>query len=524
MTTSATDDPRVRLLLDSDSYAEISRSVRRDDLWALFDGDRERLNIATECLDRHRDLGPAVRIVHEDAVRHELTFEELATWSSRFAHHLEDRGVLPGEPVAVMVEPSLEFYAALFGAIKAGVAAVPLYTLFGPEAVRTRLEDCGAGTLVVDPQRAAVAAAAGDHEVIVTGAPLMRRLAGYPDAYRPATAADDVAVLQYTSGTSRQLPEAVRHTHRAVVTLMLAARFGLGLRRGDRYFCPSSPAWGHGLWHGTIAPWALGIPTGSYAGRFDIDALVGGLRHFEITNLAAAGTVYRMLRQSRLARSLPSLHKASYTGEALDTASLEALAADLGTPVCSMYGTTETGVILANFPGFNDYEVRPGALGRPVPGCDVAVIDGEGQEVATGTVGEICVRRHGSWLSSKDLGRIDEDGYFWYLGRADDVVISAGWTISPIEVESVLAAHDDVDEVAIVGVPDELRGQVLKACVVSPRKDPGFATELQELVRRELSAHAYPRQVAFVGNLPKTKNGKVDRRALRAREAASRTP
>lgn len=505
-------------LPETGSYGEAIRSFKHADLWKLFDGDRARLNIATECLDRHRDCGVAVRIVRGDGTRQELAFDEVATCSSRFAGFLRERGIKPGEPVAVMVEPSLEFYTALFGVIKAGAAAVPLYTLFGPEALRMRLDDCGARTVIVDPPRAAVAAG---YDAIVADAPMMRRLEEYPEDFEPATGADDLAVLQYTSGTGRQLPAAVQHRHRAIVPLMLAARFGLGLDSGDRYFCPSSPAWGHGLWHGTIAPWALGIPTGAYAGRFEIETLVVGLRDFGITNLSAAGTVYRMLARRDLARSLPPLTKASYTGEALDTATLQVLAEELGTPVCGMYGTTETGVILANFPGFADYEVRPGSLGMPVPGCDVGVVDDAGDEVATGAVGEIAVRRRGRWLRARDLGRVDEDGYFWYLGRADDVVISSGWTISPVEVESVLVAHDDVEEVAIVGVPDALRGQLLKAYVVSSRVDDALVGELQALVRTRLSAHEYPRQVVFVEALPRTPNGKLDRHALRAWESPS---
>lgn len=514
MMAPAPSDARARLL-DCDSYTTISRSFRWPDLWELFDGDRERLNIAAECLDRHRDRGTAVRLVTAGGELQELSFDELATWSSRIAFFLEERGVRRGDPVAVMIEPSLAFYAALFGAIKAGAAAVPLFTLFGPEAVRARIEDCRARMLFVDAERAKVAAAVGGCDIVVADDALMERIAVHPDNYPTTTSADDLAVLQYTSGTSRQLPDAVRHTHRAIVTLMLAARFGLGLRDGDRYFCPSSPAWGHGLWHGTIAPWALGIAAGAYAGRFRADELIRGLRHFEITNLAAAGTVYRMLRRHEGGPPVPRLEKASYTGEALDPSNLEALGQELGTPICGMYGTTETGVILANFPGFTDYEVRPGALGRPVPGWEVAVLDDDSAPAPVGEIGEICVRRRGEWFRSKDLGRVDSDGYFWYLGRADDVVISAGWTISPIEVESVLATHDAVDEVAIIGVPDTLRGQVLKAFVVSQRGDAALAEELQALVRSQLSPHEYPRQVEFVASLPKTNNGKINRRALR---------
>jgi acetyl-CoA synthetase len=239
------------------------------------------------------------------------------------------------------------------------------------------------------------------------------------------------------------------------------------------------------------------------------------LQAFEITNFAAAGTVYRMLLRDSLLDVLPTLAKASYTGESIDVGTLATLHKGLGIPVCGMYGTTETGVIIANYPGFEDYEVRLGALGKPLPGWELAVLDEGGKPVDRGTVGEIAVNRRDSWFRAKDLGRVDEDGYFWYLGRADDIIISAGWTISPIEVEDVIAAHADVSEVAIVGVPDPIRGQVLKAVVVTSRKDESFAAELQQLVRSRLSHHEYPRVIEFATSLPKTANGKVNRRALR---------
>ena len=274
-------------------------------------------------------------------------------------------------------------------------------------------------------------------------------------------------MLQYTSGTTRQLPEAVPHDHRSIVTLVRAAVFALGLAQGDRYFCPSSPAWGHGLWHGTIAPWSLGVALGAYSGRFSIDRFVDALRDLRITNLAAASTVYRMLLASGRLGELTSLRKASYTGEELDADAQRDFEAATGIPVCGMYGTTETGVILANYPGFPDYEPRPGALGKPLPGVEVAVLTEEGDVAPAGTTGEISVKRRSRWFGAKDLGHVDEDGYFHYGGRADDVIISAGWTISPLEIERALLAHPDVAEAAVIGAPDEVRGQIVMAFVVA---------------------------------------------------------
>jgi acetyl-CoA synthetase len=501
------------------TYGEARDTFRLDMLWDLVDGDRHRLNIATECLDRHAGSGSAIGLRRADGQFEELSFADLAAWSSRFANFLAAEGISAGDRVAVMAEPSAGFYTALFGTLKRGSVAVPLFSLFGPDAVAARLDDCGARLLVLGTSEAGTREAYPGARTVVLDERMWRRLADQPDTYRPDTAPDDLAVLQYTSGTSRQLPQAVAHRHRAVVTVLHAALFGVGLRPGDRYFCPSSPAWGHGLWHGTIAPLALGIRAGAYAGRFDPGSLLQALRRFEVTNLAAASTVYRMLAHSGLTSGVPRLVKASYTGEALGTEAVVALTRELGTPVCGMYGTTETGVLIADFPGFPDYEVRPGALGKPLPGLEVAVLGEDGTVVPPEAVGEIAVARRGRWARTRDLGRADADGYFWYLGRADDVVISAGWTISPLEVEQAILAHTDIAEAAVIGVADPVRGQVLKAFVVSSRHDQELATEVQELVRSRLGPHEYPRQVEAVQRLPKTATGKIDRRRLRAREA-----
>ncbi|MGH6691125.1 MAG: AMP-binding enzyme, partial [Gammaproteobacteria bacterium] len=187
-----------------------------------------------------------------------------------------------------------------------------------------------------------------------------------------------------------------------------------------------------------------------------------------------------------------------------------------GVPVCSMYGTTEVGVILADYPGAPDYTVRPGALGQPVPGVRVEVQRPDGERAAPNELGEIKVWRRGEWFATKDRGYVDDDGYFFHGGRADDVIISAGWTMSAVEIEDVLLAPPDVREAAVIGVADELRGQVVKAFIVSARDgDDAFVRELQDHTRARLSRHEYPRHVAFVADLPRTPAGKLNRKALR---------
>ena len=501
-------------LLDARGPEQAAAAFSWDALWSLFDGDGERLNIAHECVDRHESDAVAGRIAYADGGTLEFTFGELSRASSQIAHVLEDVGIAAGEPVGVMMEPSPAFYATVFGALKRGAVVVPLYTLFGPDAVRDRLDDCGARSLIVDAETEGIGGAL-DYRVLRFDRELAPRAVAMPVTYAPSTCAKDPAVLQYTSGTTRQLPEAVPHDHRSIVTLARAGLFALGLRAGDRYFCPSSPAWGHGLWHGTIAPLSFGIALGSYSGRFSVERLHEALAQLRISNLAAASTIYRMLLRHGRLDQLASLRKASYTGEELDVLAQRAFANATGVTVCGMYGTTETGVIIANYPGFPEYRPRSGALGKPLPGCGVAVLRESGEPAEPGTTGEISVRRGSKWFGAKDLGHVDADGYFYYGGRADDVIISSGWTISPVEVERVLLAHDAVTEAAVIAAPDALRGQIVKAVLVATRDGEEFVSELQRLVRTQLSPHEYPREIEFVEALPKTPNGKVDRRALR---------
>jgi acetyl-CoA synthetase len=203
----------------------------------------------------------------------------------------------------------------------------------------------------------------------------------------------------------------------------------------------------------------------------------------------------------------------------MDAATRDFLAQTLGASPCSMYGSTEVGVILVDYPGFDGYTVRPGALGSAAPGWTVAVIDEAGTPAATGAVGEIAVRRRGTWFPVKDRGWMDGDGYVHHAGRSDDVIISAGWTMSAVEIEQVLLRHPDVRDAAVIAVTDATRGQVPKAFVVAERAGEAFERELQEWVKTRLSLHEYPRAVQVLDALPRTPAGKVDRRALRETEA-----
>lgn len=503
------------------SYADALKHFTPQKLWDLVDGEPALLNIAHECIDRHVEgERTAVIIAHADGRDEILSFRQISETSSQVAHYLHAQGVRADDRVGIMLEPSLAFYSSLFGVLKLGAIAVPLFTLFGPDGLALRIKDCKPVMLITNEAKAEVAATIPDVRTLIANADWLEKLSGYAPNFAPATHSEDLAIFQYTSGTTRELPDAVRHTHRALVMVLRAALYGTGVRPGERFFCPSSPAWGHGLWHGTLAPLALGATIGAYAGKFSAERLLKVLHDHRFINMSAAATHYRMIRNSGVVdRYNYAFEKLSFTGEPIDSDTMEFVQEKFGHPVCSMYGTTEIGVIVVSYPGAPDFPVKAGALGKPVPGVRVEVHDAEGQPCAPDVTGELAVWRGSKWVPTKDLGRIDADGYFYHRGRADDVIISAGWTISAVEIEDAVLKHPDVREAAAIGVADTLRGQVVKAFIVADRPgDEIFTNEIQDSVRTKLSQHEYPRVIEYVDELPKNPAGKVNRKVLRDRE------
>lgn len=510
-------------LTDYTTYADAQKHFSTQNLWNLFDGNREYLNIAHECVDRHAASGRiAIIVVNSDGDDETITYSELAEDSSRFAHWLVKSGTRPGDRIAIMLEPSRAFYVAMFGVIKTGAIAVPMFTLFGPDGMRLRLNDCKPSLVVTNQEKAESARSIDGMNVTVFDSAALAKIKVFPTTFETRTAADSLAVFQYTSGTTRELPEAVKHSHRTLVTLMVAALYGTGLRPGDRFICPSSPAWGHGLWHGTFAPLAMGLTIGAWSGRFKAERLLSAMSQYCFTNMSAAATHYRMMKNSGVAGDFTyHFKKLSFTGEPIDDETGAFIRSTFGLEVCSMYGTTEIGVVLVNYPGASDFPVKSGSLGKATPGCEVQVQDDMGSPCSPEVTGNLMVRRKGEWIHTKDLARIDANGYFYHGGRADDVIISAGWTMSAVELENAILMHPNVKEAAAIGVHDELRGQVVKAFVVADRPESDeFTKEIQDLVRSKLSQHEYPRHVAFVDELPKTPAGKIHRKVLRDREAA----
>ena len=509
-------------LTEIKSYSKAHECFTKEALWSLFDGNSDKLNIGYECVDRHQPERLAIRVTKDDWTHEEITFGELADLSNRFSNWLIGQGIQKGDRIAIMLEPSLEFYSSLYGTMKIGAVPVPLFTLFGTEGLRLRLQDCSP-RIIVTTAELATKINIDDRilKVIIDDGQFWINLRHESKLFESKTTADDMAMYQYTSGTTRELPEAVKHHHRAIITVMIAALYGIGLRPGDRYMCPSSPAWGHGLWHGTLAPMALGIEINSYAGRFNPQLLFNTLLEKKVTNLSAAATHYRMMKNADCGPAQNNeIEKLSFTGEPIDSDTEAWVFDTFGKPICSMYGTTEVGVVLASYPGAPDFQVIPGSLGKPVPGVELDVHDKDGHPCQTGQTGEIVVKRRGQWISIKDLGHRDKYGYWWHDGRSDDVIISAGWTMSAKEIENTLLTHPNVDEAAVIAVEDAQRGQIAKAFIVSSRNsDTPFFEEIINFTKQQLAQHEYPRQIEIIESIPKTPAGKVNRKALRELQA-----
>lgn len=499
------------------TYKQAEELFSWDQIWDLFDGDREYFNISHECIDRHTGKGTAVRIKFADGHSEQYSFEEISDLSSQFAHALEQENIRFGDRVAIMLDPSLEFYVSLFGALKRGATVVPCFTLFGPEALQHRIKSSGSKILITTKDKRSPIGDMPIQRIITIGSEFNEWIKNQSTNYKrdKETRGNDVAVLQYSSGTTTKFPTPIEHYHRSVALLAPSAVFAMGIKEEDRFLCPSSPAWGNGLWYGTFCPLILGVGVGAISGQFNEEILLQALDEFEVNNFHAAPTVFKRLIKSGLMDKFDlKFDKLSFAGEPMDIDTFNYLKNRCGVSPCSLYGTTEVGCIIVNYGGFPDWKVKPGSMGKPLFGLDIRVVDENNLQVPTGQIGEIVMNRRGNLFPVKDLALIDEDGYYWHKGRSDDVIISSGWTISPAEVEETLLKHEAIEEAAVVGVPDRDRGNIVKAFLKVSRQRPNLEQEIKDFVKERLSKHEYPRIIEFVNELPKTPKGNVKKREL----------
>src|SRR4051794_34142626 len=495
----------------------------------------ERYNIAADVCDKHPRDKLAMVHEHFDGAVREIVWGELQDLANQAANVLRDAGVERGDRVAVVLPPTPETAAVFFGVWKNAALLLSMSVLYGDDGIRHRLNDSGAKVLVTDRANAA----RFDHpNVLVLDEGL---LDGASTSFETAdTSADDPAQLYYTSGTTG-LAKGIVHAHRYVLAHE-EFTYCHEVQDGERFHGMGEWAWAAGI-SPLLGPWRLGAVQCVYQrkGGFDPHKQLDFLSRHDVTNVFTTPTAMRSMMSIADAgtRYPQKFRRVCSAGEPLNPEAIRWFRDQYGITVLDYYGLTESYPLVANYPFM---PVREGSMGKPMPGWDVQILDEDEQPVAQGERGEICLRARsnphwplgywnnpeateetfgGEWFHTKDAARADEDGYFWYEGRADDVIISAGYRIGPFEVESACLEHPAVAEAAAVASPDERRGMIVKAFVVLAsgyEASEELGREISAFVREHHSAYAYPRVVEFIDELPKTLTGKIRRIELRQRE------
>ncbi len=550
------------------SYAEERRRFDWGAARARFGGGGPGLNIAREALDRPVAAGLgsqlAVRFIDREGRRKDFTYDALTRAANRCANALRQIGLARGDRIFSLLGRSPALHIAALGTLKAGMTFCPLFSAFGPEPVRTRLELGEASVLITTDVLYARKVAAIraqlprlEHVLIVRSAggalppetqDFDALLANVPDEFTTADTKDEeVALLHFTSGTTGK-PKGVLHVHAAVVVHHVTAQMALDLKAQDCYWCTADPGWVTGMAYGVIAPLTCGVTSIVDEEEFDPERWYRLLAEEGVTVWYTAPTAIRMLMKAGtdLARvhTYPHLRFMASVGEPLNPEAVVWGIEAFGMPFHDNWWQTETGgIMVANFASV---DIKPGSMGLPLPGIDAAIVkraaDGSAEVLTEpGVVGELALKAGwpsmfrgylheeakyresfaGEWYLSGDLARRDAEGYFWFIGRSDDVIKSAGHLISPFEVESALLSHPAVAQAGVIGVPEPISGAVVKAFVELKPDWTGDVRLRQELLthaRRRLGAAVAPRDVAFVDSLPRTRSGKIMRRVLRARE------
>ena len=525
------------------------------------------LNIAHEAVDRHLKNGAAQRLalrwLSKDGTTRDFTYEDLARASNRFADVLRRSGMGKGDVVFSLAGRIPELYVAALGTLKNGSVFSPLFSVFGPEPIRTRIERGDGRALVTTRLLYEKKVAAWRDQVPglrlvflidAEGANLPPGTISLPAAMSAAsdnfqivrTEPDDIALLHFTSGTTGT-PKGAVHVHEAVVAHHITGKYALDFQDGDVFWCTADPGWVTGTSYGIISPLTNGVTLIVDEADFDAERWYRILREQKVTVWYTAPTAIRMLMRAGTEIVPPgtfdNVRFLASVGEPLNPEAVVWSQKTYGKPFHDNWWQTETGgIMIANFAS---QDIKPGSMGRPLPGVEAAIVE----RTATGlhfitqpmTSGELALKRGwpsmfrgylhdeeryrknfvGDWYLTGDLAMRDEDGYFWFVGRSDDVIKSAGHLIGPFEVESVLLEHPAVAEAAVIGIPDPVAGETVKAFV---SLYPGY--EATDDLRKDIHAHARrrlgpaiaPKEVVFRSTIPKTRSGKIMRRLLRARE------
>ncbi|GAA0608842.1 acetate--CoA ligase [Virgibacillus siamensis] len=541
-------------------YEKMRKTFSWDDMKKNFSwNETGKVNMAYEAIDRHAenpDTKDKIALHYSSPDREEsLTFDDLKKSSNQFANVLKKYNVEKGERIFLFLPRSPEFYAAFLGILKVGAIAGPLFEAFMEQAVRDRLQDSEASMLITTPdllERVPQDDLPDLKKIVLVGdsKETSDKYIDYDKEMKDASTdfemewvdLEDGMVIHYTSGSTGK-PKGVYHVHNAMIQHYATAEWVLDLKKDDVYWCTADPGWVTGTSYGIFAPWLYGVTNVVRGGRFSPDAWYGTLDKYNVTVWYTAPTALRKLvsagSEIPKKHDLSSLRHIMSVGEPLnpEVVSWGLEAFDLR--IHDTWWMTETGAqLIVNIPSM---EIRSGSMGKPLPGIEASIVDNEGNELPPNQMGNLAIKKGwpsmmrkiwkrpekfesyfiNGWYVSGDSAYKDEDGYFWFQGRLDDVINTSGERVGPFEVESKLIEHEAVAEAGVIGKPDPERGEIIKAFITlndGYKESDELLEEIRQFIKTGLSAHAAPRELEVKDSIPKTRSGKIMRRLLKSWE------
>ncbi len=522
------------------------------------------LNIVYNCIDRHakgkRKNKVALLFEGAKGEKEKYTFSDLKKLIDKFANVLVSKNVKKGDRVFIFLPPIPERYVAFLGILKMGGVVGTMFSAFQEMALLDRLSDSGAKVVITnsalypriekiwkdlpDLEKIIIVDRGGDD--LLEGKNIVhykKEMDAAPDDFEIAhMKKDDYSYMLYTSGTTGT-PKGVMHSHYDILQAIVTTKYVLDVQENDIYWCTADIGWVTGVVYATLGPWGLGVTQVLFEGRFSPDAWYKIMQDYKVTLWYTAPTAVRMLMGSDVSPkkyNLSKLREIFSVGEPLNPEAIWWGLEAYGLPFHDTWWQTELGGIsITNYPVM---DVRPGSMGKPLPGIKAAIIDDNGKELEDGEEGHLALLSStisslmktiwnnkkkfdsyfiGKWYISGDKAFRDKDGYYWFVGRADDVIKTSGERVGPFEVESALVSHPHVIEAGVIGKPDEVRGEIIKAFVVTKpgvEQTEELKEELKLHVKKHLAGHAYPREIDYIDKLPKTRSGKIMRRVLKAKE------
>lgn len=511
------------------------------------------INVAYNAVDKHtkteNSSKTALIFESEEGVVQQFTFSDLSKFSNKIANLLKNNGVIKGDRIFIFLPRIPELYIGFLGIIKTGAIAGTMFSAFGEAALKDRLENSSAKAVFTTKELLPrIEAVKKDlpkllHIFVVDSDEFKNQLSKESEEFEVVhTKPEDYAFMLYTSGTTGK-PKGVIHAHAGIIQQHESAKIVLDLKPEDIYWCTADPGWVTGIVYSILSNWSLGITTFVHGGRFDPDKWYSLIEKHKITVWYSAPTAVRMLmaKGDELVKkyNLSSLRYLASVGEPLNPEAVIWSEKVFGKPFHDTWWQTESGsILIANTP---DLKLKPGSMGKPLPWIEADIVDDEGKVLPINTEGSLVIKPpwpsmmraiwknqekymsyfKNGWYFSGDRAQKDADGYLWFIGRSDDVIKTSGERVGPFEVESALVEHPSIVEAGVIGKPDELRGEIIKAFVVlKPDINPTeqLKEELQAFVKKHLAGHAYPREIEFIDKLPKTRSGKIMRRILKAKE------